>query len=79
MSLDFTACKNLLGKYEQKYFARLNLSYPLPVPPDYYYVTAGVIAREFLFSNQGLSPVDIISRWFSMLIYHLWDEQYRHW
>jgi hypothetical protein len=31
----------------------------------------GRIAREIWWTDQELSPVDIIPPWFSMLIYHL--------
>jgi hypothetical protein len=37
-------------------------------------MTADRIAREFRRTNQ-FSPVDIIPPWFSVLIYHLGDEQ----
>jgi hypothetical protein len=37
--------------------------------------SAGRIARELWWMNQNFSPVDIIPPWFSMLMYHLGDEQ----
>jgi hypothetical protein len=40
-----------------------------------YYTTAGGIARELWWANKELPLVDIIPPWFSMLIYHLRDEQ----
>jgi hypothetical protein len=36
---------------------------------------AGKIARELQWANQEFFSVDIIPSWFSMLIYHLGDEQ----
>jgi hypothetical protein len=36
--------------------------------------SAGRIARDLWWTNYEFSPVDIISTWFSMLIYHLGDE-----
>jgi hypothetical protein len=36
-------------------------------------MTAGRIARELWWMNQEFPPVNIISPWFSMLIYHLGD------
>jgi hypothetical protein len=38
-------------------------------------MTAGGIARELREMNQEFSPVDTIPPWFSMLIYHMGDEQ----
>jgi hypothetical protein len=40
-----------------------------------YYVAVCRIARGLWWTNQELSPVDIIPPRFSMLIYHLGDEQ----
>jgi hypothetical protein len=37
-------------------------------------MTAGRVARDFWWTNQEFSSVDIIPSWFSMLIYHLGDE-----
>jgi hypothetical protein len=37
--------------------------------------SAGRIARALWWTNQEFSPVNIIPPWFSMLIYHLGDEQ----
>jgi hypothetical protein len=37
-------------------------------------MTTGRIARELNYES-GMSPVDIIPSWFSMLINHLGDEQ----
>jgi hypothetical protein len=33
------------------------------------------IARELWWKNQEFCPVEIISPWFFMLVYHLEDEQ----
>jgi hypothetical protein len=41
------------------------------------YDSAGGIARELWWANKELPLVDIIPPWFSMLIYHLQDEQFR--
>jgi hypothetical protein len=41
--------------------------------------SAGRIARELWWTGQEFCPVDIIPPWFSMFIYHLWDEQYARW
>jgi hypothetical protein len=38
-------------------------------------MTAGKIAGEPWWTNQEFSPVVIIPPWFSMLVYHLQDEQ----
>jgi hypothetical protein len=62
-------------KYEQKYFARPNSSFPSPDPPASCQMTAGRIARELWWTNQEISSVDNIPPWFSMLMYHLGDEQ----
>jgi hypothetical protein len=43
------------------------------------FLTAGGIAGELLWTNQEFYNVDIIPLWFSMLIYHLGDEQYARW
>jgi hypothetical protein len=37
--------------------------------------SAGRIARELWCTNQKFFPVDIIPPWFSMLSYHLGNEQ----
>jgi hypothetical protein len=41
--------------------------------------SAGNITREICWTNQEFSPVDIISKLFSMLMYHLGDEQQARW
>jgi hypothetical protein len=38
-----------------------------------------MISREIWWTNQELSPVNIIPSWFSMLIYHMGDEQLARW
>jgi hypothetical protein len=38
-------------------------------------MTAGRIARQLWGTNQQFCPADITPPWFSMLIYHLQDEQ----
>jgi hypothetical protein len=42
-------------------------------------MTYGMIVIEIWWTNQEFSPVDIIPPWFSMLVYHLGNEQYAHW
>jgi hypothetical protein len=42
-------------------------------------MAAGRIARENWWKNQEYSPVDIITPWFSMLIYHLGNKEYSRW
>jgi hypothetical protein len=37
--------------------------------------SVGTITRELWLKNQEFFPVYIIPPWFSMLIYHLGDEQ----
>jgi hypothetical protein len=59
-----------------RYFIRQNLSFILPVPPallpeDF----ACWISRELWWTNKGFSLVNIISPWFSTLIYNLRDKQ----
>jgi hypothetical protein len=44
-----------------------------------YWMTVGRIARELWWTNQEISPVDIIPSWLSMLIYLLGDEQQTRW
>jgi hypothetical protein len=61
--------------YEEKYFARPNPSFPLPIPSACYRMTTGRNARELWWTNQEFSYFNIIPLWFSMLIYHLGDEQ----
>jgi hypothetical protein len=39
-------------------------------------MTAGMFARELWWTKQEFASVDIIPPWFSMLIYHLGDEDY---
>jgi hypothetical protein len=63
------------SKYEQRYLVRPNFLFPVPVssallPDD----PPGRIARELWWMNQ-FTFVSIITLWFSMLIYHLGDEQ----
>jgi hypothetical protein len=36
--------------------------------------SAGRIVGEFWWSDQEFSPFDIIAPWFSMLVYHLGEE-----
>jgi hypothetical protein len=63
-------------KFEQKYFTSPNFLFPSPVPPASYQMTAGRIAKELWWTSQEISSVDIIiPSWFSMLIYHIGDEQ----
>jgi hypothetical protein len=38
-------------------------------------MTADGIARELWWTKQEFSPVDNITPWFSMLMFHLGDEQ----
>jgi hypothetical protein len=38
-------------------------------------MTVGRIATELWWTNPEYTPVDIITPWFSMLIYHLGKEQ----
>jgi hypothetical protein len=61
--------------FPSRYFVMPNLSFPSPVSPalllDH---SDGSIYRELWWTNQGF-PVDIIPPWFSILIYHLGDEQ----
>jgi hypothetical protein len=38
-------------------------------------MTAGRIARELWWTKQELSSINITAPWFSMLIYHVGDEQ----
>jgi hypothetical protein len=59
-------------KYEKKYFARSNSSFPSPVPPACYQVTVGRITIEKWWMNREFSSVDIIQTWFFMLIYITW-------
>jgi hypothetical protein len=41
--------------------------------------SVGRIFRELWWTNQEIFPADIITLWFSMLIYHLGDKQYARW
>jgi hypothetical protein len=55
---------------------RTNLSFPSPVLPALLLDDSfGRIARELWWTNQKFSPVSIIPPWFSMLIYHMGNEQ----
>jgi hypothetical protein len=38
-------------------------------------MTAGMTAKELWWMNQEFFRIDIIAPWFSMLTYHLGDEQ----
>jgi hypothetical protein len=69
-------CKILwhLGSMNKNNLARLNSSFPSPIPPACYQMTTGRIARELWQTNQEFSSVDI-PPWFSILIYHVGDEQ----
>jgi predicted nucleic acid-binding Zn ribbon protein len=42
------------------------------------FATASRIAREVWWKNKEFSPASIIPPWFSMLIYHLGNEQQAH-
>jgi hypothetical protein len=42
-------------------------------------MSAGGIVRELWWTNQEFSTADIIPPCFSMLMYHLGDEQYARW
>jgi hypothetical protein len=42
-------------------------------------MTAGRSDRELWWINQEFSPVDIILPWFSVLIYHMGEEQNVSW
>jgi hypothetical protein len=46
-------------KYKQKYFARLNSSFPSSVFPDCYQMSAGRIVLDLWWMNQEFSSVDI--------------------
>jgi hypothetical protein len=75
-----SCCKILwhvnFSKYEQRYIVRPNSSYSLPVHPALLLDNPACrIARKLWWTNQEFSHVSIISPCFSMLIYHLRDEQ----
>jgi hypothetical protein len=76
MPYDFTACKKLLAKVN-KNTSRLNshsFAHCSCLLPE---GSAGRIARKFWCINQEFSSVYIIiPPWFSMLMYHLRDEQW---
>jgi hypothetical protein len=62
-------------KYEQRYFEVQIHHFLCQVPPDLLlFDSAGRIARELWRKNQ-VSPVDIILPRFSILMYHLGDEE----
>jgi hypothetical protein len=65
--------------YEQRYFEGQIHHILCQVPDLLLDDTAGRTARELLWTNQEFSPVNIIPPWFSMLIYHLGDEQQACW
>jgi hypothetical protein len=78
-----TPCRKILHvkitrKHEQKDFAKPD-SFASPVPPACYQMTTGRIARKLCWTNYEFSSVDIIPPWFSVLIYHLGDEQWARW
>jgi hypothetical protein len=54
---------------------RPNSSFTSTVPPACYQMSADKIARELWRTDQEVSSVDIIPPRFSMLMYHLGDEQ----
>jgi hypothetical protein len=68
----FESRKNIFGKV--KFIIPVVCSFCL-LPDD----SAGRIARELWWMNQEFSSVDIIPPWFSMLTYHLRDNQYACW
>jgi hypothetical protein len=59
-----------------EHFVRPNSSFPSPLPPALLLDDSACrIFKELWWINQEFSSVDIIPPWFSMLIYHLGDEQ----
>jgi hypothetical protein len=70
----YSTLKNVRNMKE--IFAKQNLSFLSPVPPALLIDdSAGRIARLLWRTNKEYFPLDIIPAWFSMLIYHLGDEQ----
>jgi hypothetical protein len=45
------------------------------IPPTCSQMTAGRIVTELVWTDQEFTPAGIISPWFSIVIYHLGDEQ----
>jgi hypothetical protein len=63
-------------KYQQRYFEDKIHNFLRLVLPDFRLDdSAGRNAIELWLTNQEFSLADIIPPWFSMLIYHLGDEQ----
>jgi hypothetical protein len=48
--------------------------FPSPITPDLLLDDSAGSVRELWWTNQELSPADIIPPWFSMLISHLGDK-----
>jgi hypothetical protein len=60
----------------KRYKVRYNSSFPFPFPFDLLLGDSAIrITRDLWWTNQEFYPFDIIALWFSMLIYHLGDEQ----
>jgi hypothetical protein len=67
-------------KLRKRYFVRQNLSCHSPVHPALLLDDSiGRISRELWWTNQEFSPVNFIPPLFSIVIYHLGDEQYACW
>jgi hypothetical protein len=62
-------------KVWKKYFVRQNLSFISPVAPALLFENSRRIAREIWWADQEFLPVCITLPWFSMLIYHLGEEE----
>jgi hypothetical protein len=62
--------------HKQRYFTGQIHHFVCQVPPNLLLDdSVGRIARKLWWTNQEISLVNIIPPWFSMLIYHLGDEQ----
>jgi hypothetical protein len=76
LSFDFMSCKNSLSSISKKILQNtkfiISFAHSSCLLPD---DSAGRIVRDLWWMDQEFSSVDFIPPWFSMLIYHLEDEQ----